>query len=60
MTTAMAVIPYTEVQRALSIALPLDIPFWPQLPNYCCADDMCVQAIKHFPGICHIDYARSH
>jgi len=30
----------------------LDIPFWPQLPNYSYYEDMYVQASEHFPGIC--------
>jgi hypothetical protein len=29
----------------------LDIPFWPQLPNYSYYEDMYVQASEHFPGI---------
>ena len=52
MTTAMAVMPHTDVQRALDAALSLDIPFWPQLPNYSYYEDMYVQASEHFPGIC--------
>jgi hypothetical protein len=51
LTTAMAVMPHTDVAAALDAALSLDIPFWPQLPrlNYC--EDMYVQASEHFPGI---------
>ena len=52
LTTAMAVMPHTDVQRALNAALSLDIPFWPQLPNYSYSEDMYVQAAEHFPGIC--------
>jgi hypothetical protein len=48
----MAVMPHTNVQRALDAALSLDIPFWPQLPNYSYYEDMYVQASEHFPGIC--------
>jgi hypothetical protein len=33
MTTAMAVMPHTDVDRAIDAALTLDIPFWPQLPH---------------------------
>jgi hypothetical protein len=44
LTTAMAVMPHTDVQRALDAALSLDIPFWPQLPNYSYYEDMYVQA----------------
>jgi hypothetical protein len=48
----MAVMPHTDVQSALDTALSLDIPFWPQLPNYSYYEDMYVQASEHFPGIC--------
>ena len=51
MTTAMAVMPHTDVERALDMALSLDVPFWPQLPNYNYYEDMYVQAAEHFPGI---------
>ena len=51
LTTAMAVMPHTNVERALETALSLDIPFWPQLPNYSYYEDMYVQAAEHFPGI---------
>jgi hypothetical protein len=52
LTTAMAVMPHTDVPRGLDAALSLDIPFWSQLPNYIYYEDMCVQASEHFPGIC--------
>lgn len=51
LTTAMAVMPHTDVARALEMALSLDVPFWPQLPNYSYYEDMYVQAGEHFPGI---------
>jgi hypothetical protein len=51
LTTAMAVMPHTNVARALETALSLDVPFWPQLPNYSYYEDMYVQAAEHFPGI---------
>ncbi len=51
MTTAMAVMPHTDVDEALKLALSLDIPFWPQLPLYNYYEDMYVQAAEHFPGI---------
>ncbi|MCD6292206.1 MAG: hypothetical protein J7M09_01965 [Deltaproteobacteria bacterium] len=51
MTTAMAVMPHTDVDEALKLALSLDIPFWPQLPHYSYYEDMYVQAAEHFPGI---------
>jgi len=51
LTTAMAVMPHTDVQQALKTALSLDVPYWPQLPNYSYYEDMYVQAAEHFPGI---------
>ncbi len=51
LTTAMAVMPHTDVECALEKALSLDVPFWPQLPNYSYYEDMYVQAAEHFPGI---------
>jgi len=50
-TTAMAVMPHTDPKRALDMALSLDIPYWPQLPNLNYYEDMYVQASEHFPGI---------
>ncbi len=51
MTTAMGVMPHTDVEEAINLALSLDIPFWPQLPIYSYYEDMYVQAAEHFPGI---------
>jgi hypothetical protein len=51
LTTAMAVMPHRDVEQALSTALSLDIPFWPQLPHVSYYEDMYVQASEHFPGI---------
>jgi hypothetical protein len=51
LTTAMAVMPHRDVDRALSAALSLDVPFWPQLPLLSYYEDMYVQASEHFPGI---------
>jgi hypothetical protein len=51
LTTAMAVMPHEEVDKALEVALSMDIPFWPQLPHYSYYEDMYVQASEHFPGI---------
>jgi len=51
LTTAMAVMPHRDVDRALEIALSLDVPFWPQLPLVSYYEDMYVQASEHFPGI---------
>jgi hypothetical protein len=50
-TTAMAVMPHEDADRALELALSLDIPFWPQLPRLNYYEDMYVQASEHFPGI---------
>ena len=51
LTTAMAVMPHKDVDRALDAALSLDVPFWPQLPHVNYYEDMYVQASEHFPGI---------
>jgi len=51
LTTAMAVMPHTDLERALAMTLSLDIPFWPQLPLLSYHEDMYVQASEHFPGI---------
>jgi hypothetical protein len=50
-TTAMAVMPHRDVDRALEMALSMDVPFWPQLPRFSYREDMYVQASEHFPGI---------
>ncbi len=51
LTTAMAVMPHKDAGEALDLALSLDVPFWPQLPNLNYYEDMYVQAAEHFPGI---------
>lgn len=51
LTTAMAVMPHKDADRALEMAMSLDIPFWPQLPLLSYYEDMYVQAAEHFPGI---------
>ena len=51
LTTAMAVMPHRDVDRAIEAALSMDIPFWPQLPHVSYYEDMYVQASEHFPGI---------
>ena len=43
--------PHKDVERALQLALGLDIPFWPQLPNVSYYEDMYAQASEHFPGM---------
>jgi len=51
LTTAMAVMPHEDPERALELALSMDVPYWPQLPNYSYYEDMYVQAAEHFPGM---------
>ena len=51
LTTAMAVMPHTDPDQALQVALSMDIPYWPQLPRLSYYEDMYVQASEHFPGI---------
>ncbi len=51
LSTAMAVMPHTDVSRALDTALSLNVPFWPQFPDYSYYQDMYVQAAEQFPGI---------
>lgn len=50
-TTAMGIMPHTDIEKALEVALSLDIPFWPQLPRTGFFEDMYVQISEHFPGI---------
>jgi len=50
-TTAMAIMPHTSVEAALALALSLDVPFWPQLPNLSFYEDMYAQTSENFPGI---------
>lgn len=33
MTTAMDIMPHRDLEKALQLAIPLDISFWPQLPR---------------------------
>jgi hypothetical protein len=47
----MGIMPHTEIERALEVALSLDIPFWPQLPKVSYFEDMYVQALENFPGV---------
>ena len=49
-TTAMGIMPHTDIERALEVVLSLDIPFWPQLPKISYFEDMYVQALENFPG----------
>ncbi len=50
-TTAMGIMPHKDIDKALQLAMSLDIPFWPQLPHVSYYEDMYVQASQHFPGI---------
>jgi len=50
-TTAMGIMPHQNIERALEVALSLDIPFWPQLPRVSYFEDMYVQALENFPGV---------
>ncbi len=50
-TTAMGIMPHKDIDRAIELALGLDVPFWPQLPNVSYYEDMYAQASEHFPGI---------
>ncbi len=50
-TTAMAIMPHRDIDRAIELALSLDIPYWPQLPRCGFYEDMYVQAVQNFPGI---------
>ncbi len=47
----MGIMPHKDVERALEVALSLDIPFWPQLPRVSYFEDMYVQALENFPGV---------
>ena len=50
-TTAMGIMPHSNVEEALELALSLDIPFWPQLPRISFYEDMYAQASQNFPGM---------
>lgn len=50
-TTAMGIMPHTDIERALDLVLALDIPFWPQLPRVTFYEDMYAQLSEGFPGI---------
>jgi len=47
----MGIMPHRDIDRVLKLALSLDIPFWPQLPNVSIYEDMYVQVSQNFPGI---------
>lgn len=50
-TTAMGVMPHTDLESAMKVALSTDIPYWPQLPRLSFFEDMYVQITENFPGI---------
>ena len=47
----MGIMPHTNIEKALELALSLDIPFWPQLPKVSYYEDMYAQVSQNFPGI---------
>jgi hypothetical protein len=47
----MGIMPHQDIERALEVALSLDIPFWPQLPKVSYFEDMYVQVLENFPGV---------
>ncbi|MBI2854917.1 MAG: hypothetical protein HYX87_08380 [Chloroflexi bacterium] len=51
MTTAMGIMPHRDASKALDLALSMDIPFWPQLPNVSFHEDMYAQTSQGFPGV---------
>lgn len=51
LTTAMGILPHTNIDAAIKLALTMDIPFWPQLPRVNFYEDMYVQITENFPGI---------
>ncbi|MFO7951817.1 MAG: hypothetical protein R6U91_03285 [Bacillota bacterium] len=57
-TTAMGIMPHSDVEKALELASSLDIPFWPQLPKVSFLEDMYAQVSEHFPGIIIDPYKR--
>ncbi len=51
LTTAMGILPHTDLNAALDAAFSLDVPFWPQLPRMSYYEDMYVQSSEKYPGI---------
>jgi len=56
-TTAMGIMPHQDIDKALELAMGLDIPFWPQLPHVSLYEDMYIQTSENFPGI-SIDFEK--
>ncbi|MEW6663117.1 MAG: hypothetical protein ACOY9Y_01530 [Bacillota bacterium] len=50
-TTAMGIMPHTDAEQALRLALSVDIPFWPQLPKLSFFEDMYAQVSENLPGV---------
>ncbi len=50
-TTAMGIMPHTDVERTIELVLSMDIPYWPQLPRVTYYEDMYAQVSEGFPGI---------
>ena len=53
----MGIMPHKDVDKALDLALGLDIPFWPQLPHVSLYEDMYIQTSQNLPGI-EINFAK--
>ncbi|MEG0875247.1 MAG: hypothetical protein RSB05_02140 [Clostridiales bacterium] len=51
LTTAMGIMPHTDLEAAMKIALSFDIAYWPQLPRMSYYEDMYVQSSEKLPGI---------
>ena len=50
MTSGMGVLPHTDLEKGLALAMSVDIPFWPQLPKMRYEEDMYAQVAHRFPG----------
>jgi len=50
MTSGMGVLPHTDLEKGLALAMSVDIPFWPQLPMVRYEEDMYAQVAHRFPG----------
>ena len=50
-TTAMGIMPHTDIEKAMELVLDMDIPYWPQLPKVTYYEDMYAQVSEGFPGI---------
>ena len=50
LTSGMGVLPHTDLEKGLALAMSVDIPFWPQLPKMRYEEDMYAQVAHRFPG----------